>query len=97
MNFARAIRLCRAAFGLRQTELAEKAHIGASHLSLLESGKRQPSMETIQKLCAAFGVPLDLFMMLAVNREEGTDTARLSEALLKLLAAADREEAKKKG
>jgi len=54
-------------------------------------------METIQKLCAAFGVPLDLFMMLAVNREEGTDTARLSEALLKLLAAADREEAKKKG
>lgn len=95
MNFARAIRLCRAAFGLQQAELARNAGIGASHLSLLESGKRQPSIETIRKLCLSLGMPVDLFMMLSANPDESADMSRLSEALLKLLVAAQREEAKK--
>jgi hypothetical protein len=53
-------------------------------------------MEMIKKLCAAVGIPVDLFMMLAMTPEEGVDTQRVSEALLNLLVAAQREEAKRK-
>ena len=88
MNFARAIRISRVAFGLRQADLARRAGIGASHLSLIESGQRQPSMATIQKLCRALDIPVDLVVMLATDPSEGKDVRKLSEALLRLLATA---------
>jgi transcriptional regulator with XRE-family HTH domain len=96
MNFGRAIRLCRAAFNLSQAELAERAGVTASYLSLLESGQRQPSVGTIKKLCKALGVPVDLLMLLAAGREEGTDMQRLSEALLKLLVTAETKKVSKR-
>lgn len=53
MSWARAFRIMRAAAGLTQTELAERMKITSSHLSLIERGKRCPSMKTAASLARA--------------------------------------------
>ena len=90
MNFAKAFRILRAAFGLTQSELASRLSIGASHLSLIESGKRQPSHKTITSISQKLGVPVPLISLLASDRTElesqlDNDVTELSKLLLRLL------------
>src|SRR3954469_15069621 len=95
-NYAKAFRIIRAAFGLKQSELAEKMPITASQLSLIEAGKRQPSLRVVNALAAAVGVPAALVSLLAStandfeskSNEEISDLARV---LLRLLVSAKEE------
>jgi len=92
-DYAKAFRIVRAAFGLRQSELAKRLPITASQLSLIEAGKRQPSLRVVNALAAAVGVPAALVSLLASSSadviakpdEEISDLAR---ALLRLLVSA---------
>jgi XRE family transcriptional regulator, fatty acid utilization regulator len=95
-NYAKAFRIIRAAFGLRQSELADKMPISASQLSLIEAGKRQPSVKVVNALAKAVGVPAALITLLASTAEdvEGRpqeDIADLARALLRLLVSAKEE------
>ncbi len=67
MRYGKAIRICRAAKGLSQKELAAKAGIGSSHVSLIEAEKRSPSLATVEKICEALNVPTHLVMLLAAE------------------------------
>ena len=64
-DFAKAFRVVRAACGLSQAELAHRLGISASHLSLIEHGRRQPSLKVIGNLAQVAGVPPSLVMLLA--------------------------------
>lgn len=44
--------------GMTQTEAAVRAGISRAHLSVIESGKGNPSMNTMQKLAEVYGVPV---------------------------------------
>ena len=90
-NYAKAFRICRAAFGLRQSELADRMPITASQLSLIEAGKRQPSVRVVEALGKALGVPTALVALLAstpsdLQRED--DSSEMARALLRVLVAA---------
>ena len=90
MDFGRAIKIGRAAAGLTQSRLASKAGLSASYLSLIESGKRSPSVATIKRLGEALGIPHHLFLILAAEPAElpaGQEKlfSDLAHALLKLL------------
>lgn len=89
-DFAKAFRVIRAAFGLQQAELAERIGISASQLSLIENGKRQPSLRVISNLGTATGVPTSLITLLASDPDEVAtqDISDLSKALLRLLVSA---------
>lgn len=92
-DYAKAFRIIRAAFGLRQSELAERMPITASQLSLIEAGKRQPSLRVVDSLAAAVGVPPALISVLASSAEEvesqsEADRSDLARALLRLLVSA---------
>lgn len=92
-DYGKAFRIVRAAFGLKQAELAERLPITASHLSLIEAGKRQPSLAVIDAFAGAVGVPSALVSVLASSSEElvvGDDDTftDLAKALLRLLVAA---------
>src|SRR5258708_36529460 len=52
-QFGNLIRLRRHGIGLGQEALADKAGIHRTHVSLLERGKRMPSLQVIKKLAAA--------------------------------------------
>ncbi len=89
-DFAKAFRVIRAAYGLQQAELAERIGISASQLSLIEKGKRQPSVRVIGNLGSATGTPTSLITLLASNPEEvaNQDVADLAKALLRALVNA---------
>jgi transcriptional regulator with XRE-family HTH domain len=98
-NYGKAFRIIRAAFGLRQSELAERMPITASQLSLIEAGKRQPSLRVLDALAAAVGVPAALIALLAssaddVESKPDQDISDLARALLRVLVAA-REDAQR--
>ena len=92
MNFGRAVRICRATFGMRQSELADRLKVGRSQLSLIESGKRQPSVRTVSEIAEAFGIPVHLLTLLASEAEdlktdEAEDVHQLGKALLELIVS----------
>ena len=93
-NYAKAFRVIRAAFGLQQSELAKRMSISASQLSLIEAGKRQPSVRVVSALANAVGVPQALVSLLAstsadVESKPNEDISDLARALLRLLVSAD--------
>ena len=95
-NYGKAFRIIRAAFGLRQSELADRMPISASQLSLIEAGKRQPSLKVVNALARAVRVPAALVTLLASTAQEveerpADDISDLARALLKLLVSAKEE------
>src|SRR5574341_942581 len=90
MDYGKALRLARALSGLQQQQLAKLAEIDASYISLIEQGRRIPSMKFINKLSRAIGIPPHLFTFLAMEREdteflEPTELASIGESLTKLV------------
>lgn len=93
-DLGKAFRIVRAAHGLRQAELASRIGISASQLSLIERGKRQPSVRVISRLANATATPTSLIMLLASTPEElaHDDMGDLARALLSLLVRANKDE-----
>ena len=92
MNISKALKLCRTQKGITKTELAEKADLSISYLSLLEQGKRDPNLSTINKLCIALNIPASIFMFLAsdVNELDGISkelAEKISLTAFQLMAA----------
>lgn len=90
MNYSKAIRVARSLADISQGELADRAEIDRSYLSLIESGKRKPSVETIEKLAKALKLPFHLLSLLGSEKTDVQETsheqiAGLSLALTKLL------------
>lgn len=69
MNFARAVRIARAARGISQKELAERAGLDASYVSRIEFGERTPRQKAVASLASALQVPVDLLRLLAAPKE----------------------------
>ncbi len=70
MNYGRAIRISRAARGFSQKLLASEAGLDASYISLVEAGKREPSLSALEKLADALGLPLYLLMFLGADEND---------------------------
>lgn len=65
MDYSKAIRIARAIAGIEQRELAKRADLDPSYVSLIESGARRPSLRAIAKFSKALEVPEPLLTMLA--------------------------------
>jgi transcriptional regulator with XRE-family HTH domain len=94
-DYARAFRIIRAAFGLKQIELAARMSISVSQLSLIEAGKRNATIAVIEALAKATKVPVELVELLAASREQvdaksNREIAEASLVLLKLLVPHER-------
>jgi transcriptional regulator with XRE-family HTH domain len=57
-DIGKRLRELRAARGLSLSELARRAAVGKATLSEIESGRRNPTIETLYALCAPLDVPL---------------------------------------
>lgn len=81
-DYGFAFRVFRAARDWSQGDVAKRLKVGRSMLSLIESGKRQPSAATIDGAARSFGVPPSLFVALA-SRKVDDVTAPLMFALVR--------------
>lgn len=67
-----ALRLVRVFHDMNQTTLAERLQISKSYLSEIESGKKQVTLELLQKYADTFGMPLSSLLLFAEQVEGGT-------------------------
>lgn len=72
MNIGNAIQMCRIRRQLSQADLAQRAGCSVSYLSMLENSKRDPTLSTIENICAALQVPVEILFFL------GADNGKLS-------------------
>jgi len=70
MNISKALKLCRTQKGMTKTKLSELSGLSISYLSLLEQGKRDPNISTVNDLCKALNIPASIFMFLASDSNE---------------------------
>jgi transcriptional regulator with XRE-family HTH domain len=61
LDLGKAIKLVRTAAGMRQGAVAKQVGVSANYLSLIENGKREPSVSFLRKLASALGVPVGIF------------------------------------
>src|ERR1700733_5132806 len=70
MNYGKGLKLARAIADLNQKDLALKAGLDPSHISLIEKVAEKPSLEALEKLSQALGIPSDLFLLMAFDKED---------------------------
>jgi transcriptional regulator with XRE-family HTH domain len=74
-----ALRLIRVFHDLKQWELAEKLEISKSYISEVESGKKVPSLELIEKYSNFFNIPSSsiLYFSEELSRDTGASASSL--------------------
>jgi transcriptional regulator with XRE-family HTH domain len=63
MGIGKAIKLIRTASGLKQKEVAKKLGVTSNYLSLIESGRREPSVSLLKRLATVLHVPIAVFFL----------------------------------
>ena len=71
MDVGRAIRILRETNEIRLGDLAKRAAMSVSMLSMIESGQREPSLGLLRRLAAGLDVPFDVLLTVA-QPGEGT-------------------------
>lgn len=76
-----ALRLVRVFHDLNQSTLADRLGISKSYLSELEAGKKQPTLELLQKYADAFNMPLSSLLFFAENVDSPTRSDKVRTAI----------------
>jgi transcriptional regulator with XRE-family HTH domain len=76
MNAAEALRDARAGAGLTQAALAERTGTSQATISAYESGRKQPSLDTLNRLLGALGRRLTIEPAPAVATEPSRERQR---------------------
>ncbi len=69
-GIGKAIRILRQAKEWKLKELADRAQISVSFLSLVESGERQPSLDVIRRIAKALRIPSEALVLMALGSDE---------------------------
>ena len=84
-----ALRLAREFHNLNQSQAAEKLGVSQSFLSEIESGRKSPSLDLLQKYAEAFSLPLSAFLKFLETFDEKKRRPeferKVAEKLLKMM------------
>lgn len=87
-----ALRLLRIFNGYKSAELAKKLELSQSYVSELENGKKQPTMEVLDKYAKVFGMKKSTLMLFAesleseeIKKDKKQRIARAGMKLIKIL------------
>lgn len=56
-------------YGMTATKMSSQLGISASYLSEIENGKKQPSLELLEKYASIYGIKLSSLILLSENME----------------------------
>ena len=70
MDYSKAIRIARSLADMPQKELARRISIDPSLISMIESGKRKPTRDVLERIAEALGMPFHLLALLATEAED---------------------------
>lgn len=94
MDVGRAIRWFRQRQGISQGDVASRADCSVSYLSLLENGKRDPTLSTVTRIASALRVPVGTLFLVASDPAELEDVDGLAAEVLRRAAALPTSEAR---
>lgn len=72
-----ALRLMRVFYDLTQKDLAEKLGISKSHLSEIESGKKTPTLNMLERYSEIFDIPVSSIMFFSENLNSDINTEKI--------------------
>jgi len=78
-----ALRLIRTYHDMSQTELCKEIGISNSHLSEIESGKKQPTIDLLTRYSEHFKIPLSSILFFSENMEKQQPTTKLRTSVAK--------------
>ena len=78
-----ALRLIRVFHDMSQTQLSARLGISNSYLSEIESSKKQPSIEVLQKYADAFGMPVSSLLLFSEQLDSSKKLDRVRVAAAK--------------
>lgn len=76
-----ALRLIRVFHDLNQKDLADKLGISNSYLSELESGKKTPTLEVIEKYSEVFNMPSSSILFFSENLDSGDKSEKTKKSI----------------
>ena len=85
MDIGPTLKVLRVASDLRQGKLAKDLDITANYLSLVENGKKEPSLTFLKKFSKRLEVPLGYLLWLALEDENSPDESDLKKMMDELL------------
>lgn len=68
LSLGKAIRIIREAKGISLGSLANQAELSVPYMSLLESDKRNPSIDVIHRLSNALDIPSETFILICTSK-----------------------------
>lgn len=77
MDVGQAIRILRESQGMTQTRLGELCGMSTNAISLLETGKRFPPKNTVERLCQALAVPQSYLMLATIEESDIPEEKRV--------------------
>lgn len=84
MDLGHRLKLFRVAADIKQGDLAEQLEVSGNHVYMIESGKREPSLEYLKKFAKAVNVPL---AVLFVDRDsKDAKSKKFADGVLALMA-----------
>jgi transcriptional regulator with XRE-family HTH domain len=87
MSIGSTLKLLRVASDLKQSSLAKDLDITANYLSLVESGKKEPSLTFLKKFAQRLNVPLGYFLWIALEDISSPEELNLKEKMNRLLVS----------
>ena len=85
MELGHRLKLFRVAAGIKQGELAKKLEVAGNHVYLVESGRREPSLDYLKKFSKVVDVPMAV-IFLEAGEEKDAKMRGLTEKLMALMA-----------
>lgn len=70
MNIGNTIKELRNKKGLKQNELAEKAHITQAYLSKIENNSKEPTISSLRSLAESLEIPLPILFFRSMTIED---------------------------
>jgi transcriptional regulator with XRE-family HTH domain len=85
MEIGHKIKEIRLAKGLTSVELADKAGVGQSTISMTESDSRSPQIDTVEKICLALEIAMVELLPLEHQKATGNYTSSEESDVIELL------------
>lgn len=63
---------------MKQHQLADRLNISTSHLSEIESGKKQPSLQIMERYSSEFGIPVSSILFFSENLGNPNQASKLA-------------------
>ncbi len=94
MSIGSTLKLLRTASNLTQSSLAKDLNVTANYLSLVENGRKEPSLTLLKRFSKKLDAPLGYFLWLALEENRSQEKFDLKRKMDELLVTIIREKGK---